>query len=1652
MKKCIATLMASLLLMTSLPISVLGATTIAISDTFDYPSKTEAAAAWGRANGTTIETDSTMPTNKVARVASPSGDFQIRSGFPHYTPLNASTGKVILSADVKMGANLTGKALGFKVGSSTWYQPLDMFSTGIIKSFNSDIFDSVTSSVYVINNQWHNIQVALDLSNRSTIGARAFLDGRAISSNIPLVDGTLQGVQFINTAGTSYDIDNFKLIRYTPESSIDASFKLNGSSVTSGVSDIPVTGTTLDVAFSDLHMNESTFNASTITITPAAPGAITSIGMDGVYNINFATLQPATTYTVTVSNGVENVFGQKATPKSISFTTVDPPILSSYKLNGAVSTGGNTGLPPIGTYVDIAFSGWDVAESTINNSTITVSPAPPGAVSYSVTDNHLRLDFSELNSATTYTVSVTDGVKSTYGKGATPSSFSFTTSDSTISANYQINGTAAAAVGTIGVPTTGSYVDIVFSEADMNPNTFNSSTMIISPALPGTAAYSCSGDTCRISLSSLEPATTYTLALTNGVKNLLGYKAIPSSLQFTTAGVGNPGGQEVAAVYLHEGFSTYASGMPSGWQSAGGSQMSPYTVDAAHGISFRTEPNTVTKDVNILKSFKTPLTGSVVMEVSVYPDDTSSERVIYAVKDTAGHENIFIMLDKDGKVVTMPNKVQIASYEAKKWTTFHIVAKLESKKFDLYMNGVRILTDYAFPEPAIDNIFSVAFKSWNRGISFYDDIKMYESTAPLTAAQFGTLLSRQSERLTDEQIMHNKIKNAVVMVPRSQNAYVNDVKTVISTNSLLTPISKDGKIYVPAQFLIEKLQVGGSFVASAGSKNYLYNGNSGSFSVEAIAGDGDVLVPAAEFAQIIGKELFTSSQDLIIFSSTAHIFDPVKDAYSLKDLYTLVTYNSIDVSQLTPQIYQLLRDKWKYRLIGDGTHDMNDPDIIAMVEAANDSAQSLWDSLIQGGSERSYLWNDDTKRTDLSKYVTQNYDRVKKMAIAYNLVGSELYMNQALKADILSALDWLNDNRYRKDKPPYDNWWEWEIGTPGTLNDILVLMYDELSAAQIKENTDAIDYYIPKVPDGDAGANLVWRAMAIAVRAIIAQDVDKVIAGRDALMSVFDYTTAGDGFYEDGSFIQHQKHSYTMGYGKSMLLDLSSAMYFFENTLFAISTPSKNNIYDWIREGFEPLMYQGVGMWMASGRELAREPYDDHYIGNRVIRGVVTTSMFAPDSLKPWIQSMAKGWILGDTARNFFASAPFYLVTEAKKIVNDASIPAKAPLVLYKQYAAMDEAVMRRDGYAFAVTMSSSRIGNFESFSGENVRNWYQNEGMTYLYNDLEQYSNDYWPTINPYRLPGITVDNRPKADGEGSGKTTGQDFVGGVEIDGLYGASAMQLDAYNSSLRAKKSWFVFDDEIVSLGTDINSNDNYSVETIVENRQLNGSGTNKLIVNGVEKSSAIPYSENVANTGWAHLQGNASGADIGYYFPQAGNVQFLRETRTGAWSDINKNTSYGSTTQKTKNYMNIWFNHGTQPVNSSYSYVLLPNKTATQTQQYSANPDIEILRNDAQVQAVHENQTRTTAYMFWQPGQEGILHSYNPAAVGLRIKDNKLVVSASDPTQKQQKIVLEINNPLLELVSKDDAMTVTRTASGVRIEIATLGSLGKTYKAEFVME
>lgn len=123
--------------------------------------------------------------------------------------------------------------------------------------------------------------------------------------------------------------------------------------------------------------------------------------------------------------------------------------------------------------------------------------------------------------------------------------------------------------------------------------------------------------------------------------------------------------------------------------------------------------------------------------------------------------------------------------------------------------------------------------------------------------------------------------------------------------------------------------------------------------------------------------------------------------------------------------------------------------------------------------------------------------------------------------------------------------------------------------------------------------------------------------------------------------------------------------------------------------------------------------------------------------------------------------------------------------------------------------MNSSRVARFESINNENLKGWYQGEGTLYLYNDDQtHYGADYFATIDPYRYPGTTVSKKKRADVSGTG-TAGlstKDWAGSTGAGLVCTASAVwRFEGYDNTMTAKKSWFMFDDEIVCLGADINA-------------------------------------------------------------------------------------------------------------------------------------------------------------------------------------------------------------------------------------------------------
>ncbi|WP_269432407.1 polysaccharide lyase family 8 super-sandwich domain-containing protein [Gordoniibacillus kamchatkensis] len=226
------------------------------------------------------------------------------------------------------------------------------------------------------------------------------------------------------------------------------------------------------------------------------------------------------------------------------------------------------------------------------------------------------------------------------------------------------------------------------------------------------------------------------------------------------------------------------------------------------------------------------------------------------------------------------------------------------------------------------------------------------------------------------------------------------------------------------------------------------------------------------------------------------------------------------------------------------------------------------------------------------------------------------------------------------------------------------------------------------------------------------------------------------------------------------------------------------------------------------------------------------------------------------------------------------------------------------------------------------------------MYNaDQTQFSGAYWPTVNPARLPGTTTDGSTGT--LSSFKFNTSNWAGGSSIDGPYGTVGMQFSMSNNTgtpLSGKKSWFLFGDKYVALGADITSTGGRPVETIVENRKLNESGSNTLTVNGTAKPSASGWAETMTNVQWAHLSGSVPGSDIAYVFPGGATVNGLRETRSGSWKDINTD---GSAAVLSAQYASLALNHGVDPAQASYAYAVYPGATTAEAAAYAANPGLQ---------------------------------------------------------------------------------------------------------------
>jgi len=245
------------------------------------------------------------------------------------------------------------------------------------------------------------------------------------------------------------------------------------------------------------------------------------------------------------------------------------------------------------------------------------------------------------------------------------------------------------------------------------------------------------------------------------------------------------------------------------------------------------------------------------------------------------------------------------------------------------------------------------------------------------------------------------------------------------------------------------------------------------------------------------------------------------------------------------------------------------------------------------------------------------------------------------------------------------------------------------------------------------------------------------------------------------------------------------------------------------------------------------------------------------------------------------------------------------------------------------------------------------------------------------------------------SGYRIESDFVGGVS-DGKNGIAVM--DYNRNGLTAQKAWFMFDDKIVCLGSGISSAENLPVTTSVNQSFLKG----EVVFNNSGAEQIANKGEQLKNPEWI-IHDN-----IGYLFPAGGKLNLETHEVEGSWNWVA--SRYPEEVMKA-DIFKLWFEHGINPKNDSYQYVLVPNASKQKMEELNSNQPFKI-KNRKELQEVVDVNVETGGVVFYQPGKSelfGGIEVDKPCLVILKKQEDGLQVSIADPTQSLNEINLTLN-------------------------------------------
>lgn len=389
-------------------------------------------------------------------------------------------------------------------------------------------------------------------------------------------------------------------------------------------------------------------------------------------------------------------------------------------------------------------------------------------------------------------------------------------------------------------------------------------------------------------------------------------------------------------------------------------------------------------------------------------------------------------------------------------------------------------------------------------------------------------------------------------------------------------------------------------------------------------------------------------------------------------------------------------------------------------------------------------------------------------------------LDDSLLIRIKNGLSFLVENYYSGSSNYSGNWWNYEIGIPRCINEVLWNLFDKLDKQFIHTCLNIENFYLPtakyifyrrnypNIYREEANyANLADNIYICLLRAIMLQQSKFIEELFVLLPNVFQKTKKEDGFYLDGSFIQHKNIPYNLSYGEVLLNSVSKCI-----ELFALVGMDSNSLYQQIEEYifkyYTPFLYNKMALDCLRGRAVSRKKQDAYYSYRTILDAIIKINEF----------------VKSDRIKEFI-----YL---EKQNESDLDITLVCN--------SMNRYIKRNKDYLIAISANSNYIANYESINGENLLGSYSSNFTYDLFYSKEDY-HGYVLSINPYYRNGSTNSFEKELENE----LVNNLISTGVTMDGILNCCYHQ----NNQVKGLFSKIVLPNSMVCVGSKICSDLEY---------------------------------------------------------------------------------------------------------------------------------------------------------------------------------------------------------------------------------------------------